>query len=113
MGMNARNEYLDVLRTRYFTASRKREGTQILDEYCRNTGQSRKYVIRKINSETVIETKRTRKSRKKKYDSEVKAVSAQIWEIFDRPCGRRLKVMEQELQRLRGLVRLCALMKQL
>ena len=26
----------------------KKEKTQILDEYCRNTGQARKYVIRKI-----------------------------------------------------------------
>lgn len=103
MDMNARNKYLGVLRKRYFAASKKREKTQILDEYCRNTGQNRKYVIRKINSKTGIETKRTRKPRKAKYDGEVKAVLAQMWEVFDHPCGQRLKpALEQELERLRG-----------
>lgn len=103
MDMDARNKYLGVLRKRYFAASRKREKTQILDEYCRNTGQNRKYVIRKINSGTSIETKRTRKPRKAKYDGEVKAVLAQMWEVFDHPCGQRLKpALEQELERLRG-----------
>ncbi len=44
--MHSRNEYLKVLRERYLKAKTKREKSQILDEYCRNTGQARKYVIR-------------------------------------------------------------------
>ena len=47
--MHSRNEYLKVLRERYLKAKTKKEKSQILDEYCRNTGQARKYVIRKIH----------------------------------------------------------------
>ena len=46
--MESRNQYLKVLRERYLKAKAKKEETQILDEYCRNTGQARKYVIRKM-----------------------------------------------------------------
>ena len=49
MDMHSRNEYLKVLRERYLKAKTKKEKSQILDEYCRNTGQARKYVIRKIH----------------------------------------------------------------
>ena len=47
--MHSRKEYLKVARERYFRAGTKKEKSQILDEYCFNTEQSRKYVIRKIN----------------------------------------------------------------
>jgi len=50
MNMDARNQYLKVLQERYFMAKSKKEKSTILDEYCKNTGQNRKYVIRKINS---------------------------------------------------------------
>jgi len=49
MDMHSRKEYLKVARERYFRAGTKKEKSQILDEYCFNTEQSRKYVIRKIN----------------------------------------------------------------
>ena len=49
MDMNAKNQYLQVLQDRYFMAKSKKEKSSILNEYCRNTGQKRKYVIRKIN----------------------------------------------------------------
>ena len=48
MDMHSRNEYLEVLRGRYLKAKTKKEKSQILDEFCCNTGQARKYVIRKI-----------------------------------------------------------------
>jgi len=47
MDMPTRNQYLKVLRERYLKAEAKKEKTEILDEYCRNTGQARKYVIRR------------------------------------------------------------------
>ena len=46
--MRSRNEYLKVLRERYLKARTRKEKSWILDEYCCNTGQARKYVIRKI-----------------------------------------------------------------
>ena len=100
--MHSRNEYLKVLRGRYFKAKTKKEKSRILDEYCRNTGQSRKYVIRKIHKADLRPGRR--KKREETYDGQVKAALAKIWEIFDYPCGQRLKpLLEMEVDRLRRL----------
>ena len=90
MDMDSRNQYLTVLRERYLKARGKKEKSQILDEYCRNTGQARKYVIRRIQAGVDMRPKQKRK-RKQTYDGQVSAPLAKIWEIFDCPCGQRLK----------------------
>ena len=101
--MQSRSQYLRVLRERYLKAKSKKEKTQILDEYCRNTGQARKYVIRKIQPGVDLRPK-PRKKRKQTYDGQVTAALAEVWEIFDYPCGQRLKpVLEVELDRLMDL----------
>jgi hypothetical protein len=102
MDMHSRNEYLKVIRERYYKAKRKKERSQILDEYCCNTGQSRKYVIRKIHKADF--RPKPRKKREERYGGEVKAILAKVWEIFDYPCGQRLKpLLEAEVERLREL----------
>jgi hypothetical protein len=102
MDMHSRNEYLKVLRERYFRASTKKEKSRVLDEYCGNTGQARKYIIRKINRGEL--GPKERKKRKEIYDDRVKAALAKIWEIFDYPCGQRLKpLLGTEIDRLREL----------
>lgn len=101
--MHLRNEYLKVLRERYLEAITRKEKSLILDEYCANTGQVRKYVIRKIQPGVDLKPKQ-RKKRKEIYDGQVRAALARIWEIFDYPCGQRLKpLFELELDRLRRL----------
>jgi hypothetical protein len=50
MDMNARNQYLKVLQRKYLIAKSRRDKSAILDEYCTNSHQNRKYVIRKIRS---------------------------------------------------------------
>ena len=98
--MHSRNEYLKVIKESYFKARNRKEKTQLLDEYCRNTGQSRKYVIWKIHR-AVFKPKQ-RKKRKETYDGQVTAALAKIWGIFDYPCGQRLKpLLETEVERLR------------
>jgi hypothetical protein len=57
MDMHSRNEYLKVLRESYFKVKARKEKTQLLDEYCRNTGQVRKYIIRKIHSQNSLPSK--------------------------------------------------------
>ena len=109
MDMDSRNQYLTVLRERYLKARGKKEKSQILDEYCRNTGQARKYVIRRIQAGVDLRPKQKRK-RKQTYDGQVSAPLAKIWEIFDCPCGQRLKpILEVELDRLREFseIRIC------
>lgn len=78
MDMHTRNEYLKVLRGKYLKSKTKKEKTQILDEYCGNTGQSRKYVIRKIQPGVELNPKQRRK-RKEIYDVHVKVALVKIW----------------------------------
>jgi len=42
MNIEARKQYMETLREKYFKASKKEKGI-ILNEYCRNTKQERKY----------------------------------------------------------------------
>ena len=100
--MHSRNEYMETLRTRYRQTQNRQEKSQILDEYCANTGQSRKYAIRKIRPGSRV-GKKERKKRKPLYDGAVIAALAQVWEIFDHPCGGRLRpLLLQEVDRLRA-----------
>jgi hypothetical protein len=102
MDMHSRNQYLKVLIEDYLKADRKGKG-KILDEYCKNTGQSRKYVIRKIN-EMAFKEPKPQKKRKAKYGRDVRDVLSKIWEIFDYPCGQRLKpILMSEVDRLREI----------
>jgi len=110
MNMQARNQYLFTLISKkggYHLRSKK-EKTQLLDEYCRTTGQHRKWVIAKIRSGGYVKSMRKekgeehRRRRRSIYDREVIAFLIRLWEIFDRPCGKRLASMiRTELGRLR------------
>jgi hypothetical protein len=96
MDMRSRNQYPKVLRKRYLKAGTKKEKTQILDEYCLNTGQSGKYVIRMIGAVVDLRPKQRKKGRET-YDGEDMG-------DFDYPCGQRLKpILEVEVDRLREL----------
>ena len=75
--MYSRNQYLKVLRERYLKVKSKKEKTQILNEYCYNTSQARKYVIRKIQPGVDLRP-RQRKKRKETYDGQVKAALAKV-----------------------------------
>jgi len=100
--MHSKNEYLKVIRERYSPARTRKEKTLLLDEYCGNTGQSRKYAIWKIHRGSIKPTHWKR--RKDQYDGQVKAALVKVWEIFDYACGQRLKpLLEPEVERLRDL----------
>jgi len=100
MDMHTRNQYLGVLQAKYKRTNKKLK-TMILDEYCSNTGQSRKYCIAKINSRTLLK-KNGKRGRKQIYDSYVIDALVKIWEIFDHPCGDRLEsLLKNETERLR------------
>jgi hypothetical protein len=102
MDMHARREYLNVVRERYLQAETRAEKSRILDQYCGDTGQSRKYVIRRIG--TADHHPGHRKKRTETYDGLVIAALARMWQIFDYPCGQRLKpLLEEETGRLREL----------
>lgn len=98
MNIQSKQQYMETLRQTYLGGTKKQK-TAILDEYCRNTKQNRKYVIKKFRYK--VKLKETRKARKEYYDGFVRAVLAKIWKIFDYPCGIRLKpLIDAELERL-------------
>lgn len=100
--MRSRDQYLETLIPRYLKTDRKGR-TSLLDEYCLNTGQNRKYVIRKIRQMAFREPK-PRKKRARHYGYEVQDALWRIWKIFDGPCGQRLHpLLETEVARLRDL----------
>ena len=100
--MRSREQYLKALLGRYLGV-RKRGKSALLDEYCRNTGMARKSVLRKIAGLLKGESP-PRKRRRPVYGRPVRVALETLWEIFDRPCGQRLKpLVEEELGRLRSL----------
>jgi hypothetical protein len=102
MNTEAKKQYMETLREKYFKADKKGK-SKILDEYCENTGENRKYAIKKFNYKVKIKDKKDYKKRKTKYTGEVISKLVELWEIFDYPCGQRLKpIISLELERLRG-----------
>jgi hypothetical protein len=104
MNFEARNQYMETLRETYLKADKKEKG-RILDEYCRNTGQERKYAIKKFRYKAGLKPKGSaRKARKEYYNGRVKAALAKLWIIFDYPCGQRLApLLKDESAKLRML----------
>ncbi|HDZ49672.1 MAG TPA: transposase, partial [Candidatus Aerophobetes bacterium] len=83
-------------------AKSRKDKSSILDEYCKNTHQNRKYAIRRIRSFSSVP--KERRKRKQTYDGYVKVALAKLWEIFDYPCGQRLApLLKTETSRLRQL----------
>ena len=100
--MASRRQYLQALLKRYLKA-RKRQKGSILDEFCRNTGQNRKYVIRKMSRLAWTEPRPPSK-RAPHYGQETARALETLWKVFDYPCGQRLRpLIEAELDRLRRL----------
>lgn len=99
MNIKAKQQYMEILRERYLKSNKKGKG-EILDEYCNNTGQERKYVIKKFRYK--VKLKENRKKRKEYYNNLVKPTLVEVWNIFEKPCGQRLKTLiEDELDKLR------------
>jgi hypothetical protein len=102
MDMRTRRQYLETLLGRYLRG-RKHQKRKILDEFCRNTGQNRKYVIRRFSELASGRTRPARK-RRRRYGREVQGALKTLWTIFDFPCGQRLcPLVRTELGRLRDL----------
>jgi len=106
MDMRSKNQYLlTLIQTHGYHEISKKKKARILDQYCANTGQARKYVIRKIrNGKYLQEGTPIKRKRKEYYDGEVRTALARCWEIFDYPCGQRLApLLKTEVMKLRAL----------
>lgn len=105
MTMNTRKEYQNQIKTQYQSVDKKGK-TKLLNEYCRNTSQNRKYAIRVLNNqmadEMVLIRSNCKKRRRAKYDHQIRAALVKVWEIMDYPCGQRLSpFLDETVRRLR------------
>src|SRR5579863_2687684 len=100
MSLRARRELLATVRPRYRKSSKLDKG-HILDEFIAATSYGRKYAIGLLNKLPVapfaVKEKRPRRTRPKTYDAKVQEALQRLWEIEDRPCGKRLVPFLPEL----------------
>jgi len=103
MDMSSKKQYLKSLQKEYLKASRN-EKKSLLDEAEKRTGLSRNHITSKLSPKTNwSKEKRTATTRPRQYGSDLIIHLVTLWDIFDRPCGQRLKtIIGEELQRLIG-----------
>jgi len=103
MDMHSREQYLEALRQEYRGASKKQK-KRLLNEARKRTQLNRKVLIRKLAHPAPVKVAGKRRRRGKTYGAEVKAPLAQVWELFDYPCGQRLApILREQVDRLRAL----------
>jgi hypothetical protein len=105
MDMHSKNQYLKKVRVEYLKTKSKKAKGKLLDEARKRTGMNRKYLIRKLRPQSNLDKiKAKHRRRKEVYDGYVSAALVRCWEIFDYPCGQRLRpILREEVQRLRQL----------
>ena len=103
MDMHSKQQYLKKLQKEYRNASKSEKG-KILDEYVKNINHNRKYVIGQFNNINLVKKEAViRKKRGSIYTNRLNSPLKFLYEIFDFPCGQRLKpIIETELDRLRS-----------
>jgi hypothetical protein len=102
MDMHSREQYLETLREEYRRASKKQK-TRLLNEARKRTRLNRKVLIGKLAHPAPVKQPARRRSRPKTYGAELKAPLAQVWKIFDFPCGQRLAaILREQVERLRS-----------
>jgi hypothetical protein len=77
----------------------------LLDEAVKRTRQNRNYLTRRLSPRTVwVKPKRAAATRSRQYGSDLILPLVKLWDIFDKPCGQRLKpLIRDELSRLHQL----------
>jgi hypothetical protein len=100
MDQDARHQYLRDLREEYVLAARKVK-TQLLDEAVKRSSLHRKVIIRKLSHPQTLVSK-PRQKRRPRYGAEVQTALAELWRLFDYPCGQRLApLLREQVPRLR------------
>lgn len=102
MDMNSKKQYLQDLQKEYLKSGKK-EKSLLLDEAVKRTGQNRNYLVRRLSPSTVwVKPRRATTTRSHQYGSDLLLPLVRFWDIFDKPCGQRLKpLIRDELPRLR------------
>lgn len=96
MSKISRKELVRSAKGRYLKSSKK-EKKKILDELEENSGMHRKYLVSLLSPKKDLDTPIViNRKRRETYSGAVIVALKKIWEIFDYPCGTRLKPMLSE-----------------
>lgn len=87
MSKMSKREYLIQLKKKYWKA-RKKDKTQLLNDFCDFTGYDRKYALRLLNNPVPAKWKRY-KTRSKIYDQSVIDPLLVLWRAANEICGER------------------------
>lgn len=98
MSQRTRREYLVRMRVRYQRRSDPALRRAILDEFCEVSGYERKYALKLLNGTRPgpARSPATRGRRGAVYGEAEQRVLEDLWEMTDRPCGKRLQVIMGE-----------------
>lgn len=88
MTIEARREYLAVMRQRYIDATKSQKG-RLLDELCAVCGYNRKHAIRVLGGERP--ERRGRPGPRPRYGEDVVAHLARLWRLMNYMCAVRMK----------------------
>lgn len=104
MDLSSKKQYLKALQKEYLKASRDGKKS-LLTEAEKRTGLSRNHITSKLSPKTNWDKKRrAATTRSREYGSDLIIHLVTLWDIFDSPCGQRLKpLIRDELARLRNL----------
>jgi hypothetical protein len=98
---HSRDGYLRDLREEYRWASKKQK-KRLLDEAVKRTQLARKVVVRKLSHPAQLMPAVQTRPRQPRYDAAVRSALAELWELFDYPCGQRLApLLREQVPRLR------------
>lgn len=97
MDMHSKQQLTEAVAPRYFKAT-KLEKTQILKEFCVNTGYERKYAIKKLRNQFLYPKNNKKQTRKKvsKY-MPIKSTLRELWKVSDYASATRLHGVLPEL----------------
>ena len=103
MDKHSREQYLAALREEYLRGNKKQK-TRLLNEARRRTRLNRKVLIRKLTRVPSAAADRPRRRvRGTRYGVELITPLAQVWELFDYPCGQGLApILREQMDRLRA-----------
>ena len=90
MSPRSREELAKIVAKRYIKTATRKEKSQILDEFCANTGCHRKHAIRKIHELNYHEVRQGKRGRKNKFSGACTALLAFVWETYNTICAERL-----------------------
>lgn len=96
MSIQTRKEYLKKVKKRYLRAN-KREKSDMLSEFVKNSGYNQKYAIRVLAPAHSFKDKCINRKVHYTYTNGDIYWLKKIWEIMDYPCGQRLAPMLPEM----------------